>query len=393
MNFNPKLNLLERPVRSVLYFVLCIVFCFSCLISCTYDKINYPLKSEISGLATPIIFENGKTNINLNDYFDYVTRIDSVSFSAGTNLNPNFNNQRTANYCKLTLSSDKKTLTINYDTTGRSKSSTALPFFNLKIWEKGFPYSIPAKKSMKITRKFMFNPHDKKYKSVELSGDFNGWTPSNNKLVLKDKLWETDVTLNPGRYSYQIVADNKWFIDPDNPNKVDNNLGGYNSVFNFENDESDKIPVLYTVNSKIRKIIIGFENNPDEIFVYWQNYMLSDNMITRHDNQVEIKLPYDATKYNRSYVRVWSCNKYGVSNDLLIPLWNGRIIKNATDLNRHDMQDMILYFIMVDRFYDGNKSNDKPVKDPKVSPKANYYGGDIAGITDKVVNNYFTDWV
>ena len=48
------------------------------------------------------------------------------------------------------------------------------------------------------------------------------------------------ITLNPGRYSYQIVADKKWMLDPANPEKADNNIGGVNSVMNIKNEGSRK---------------------------------------------------------------------------------------------------------------------------------------------------------
>ena len=86
----------------------------------------------------------------------------------------------------------------------------------------------------------------------------------------------------------------------------------------------------------------------------------------------------------RSYIRVWATNKYGVSNDIFIPLYKGKIIKKLSNIKRDDKQALILYFLMVDRFNNGNKNNDNPVKDPEVSPRANYYGGDIAGITQKI---------
>lgn len=46
---------------------------------------------------------------------------------------------------------------------------------------------------------------------------------------------------------------------------------------------------------------------------------------------------------------------------------------------------------MVDRFKDGDKTNTKLVKNDSILPKANYYGGDLKGVLDKINSNYFTD--
>ena len=48
-----------------------------------------------------------------------------------------------------------------------------------------------------------------------------------------------------------------------------------------------------------------------------------------------------------------------------------------------------MYFMMIDRFLNGDPSNDRPVEDPEVHPKANFYGGDIAGIDQKIEDGFF----
>jgi len=48
--------------------------------------------------------------------------------------------------------------------------------------------------------------------------------------------------------------------------------------------------------------------------------------------------------------------------------------------------------VFIDRFYNENPSNDEPVNDPSlVLPQADYFGGNIAGITKKVKEGYFND--
>jgi glycosidase len=54
-----------------------------------------------------------------------------------------------------------------------------------------------------------------------------------------------------------------------------------------------------------------------------------------------------------------------------------------------DWRDGILYFALVDRFVDGDPSNDTPVAG--VETPANYQGGDLAGVKQKIDDGYFTD--
>ncbi|MGB0175880.1 MAG: alpha-amylase family glycosyl hydrolase, partial [Owenweeksia sp.] len=50
-----------------------------------------------------------------------------------------------------------------------------------------------------------------------------------------------------------------------------------------------------------------------------------------------------------------------------------------------------MYFLMVDRFYNGNPKNDRPTPDKSIHPKANYYGGDLSGVAQKTEQGFFED--
>lgn len=58
-----------------------------------------------------------------------------------------------------------------------------------------------------------------------------------------------------------------------------------------------------------------------------------------------------------------------------------------------DWRDGVLYFAMLDRFKNGNLTNDDPVKDRfgrPVKPIADWMGGDLQGLIDKIQDGYFT---
>jgi glycosidase len=52
-----------------------------------------------------------------------------------------------------------------------------------------------------------------------------------------------------------------------------------------------------------------------------------------------------------------------------------------------DWRSAVMYFVFVDRFYDGDKSNNAPVNG--VENQANYQGGDWAGVIKKIDDGYF----
>ena len=91
----------------------------------------------------------------------------------------------------------------------------------------------------------------------------------------------------------------------------------------------------------------------------------------------------------RSWLRVFAEDDNYLYNDMLLPMQDGEIVTDASQLNRHDQQAQVLYSILIDRFYNGNTSNDWKMNSPEVLDIVDYQGGDIAGITTKIHEGYF----
>lgn len=93
----------------------------------------------------------------------------------------------------------------------------------------------------------------------------------------------------------------------------------------------------------------------------------------------------------RSFIRVYALGDGKRLNDLLIPLENGKVVNDVAQLTRHDDQAQVLYSLMIDRFHNGNKANDWKMNSPEVLDIVDYQGGDIAGITQKIKDGFFTE--
>ncbi len=323
----------------------------------------------IFGIATPIVLELPQTRIFLEDYFSNVSQIDSFSWE--------YKN-------RAVLSENKKLLDI--------KTDYDFPILNeIKFWVQGTSYSILVKKSKKRNVTIQFDPGRNEYTTVQIKGDFNGWTAANSPMKLENGIWKIIMPLMPGRYQYQIVADSNAMLDPNNPEKIDNGSGGFNSLLRVGNISPSSVPKIATRLVKEDSVYINYSdptNSPGvSFFVFWNNYSVPQRL-TRN-NDIAFKIPPAAQKVKRSYIRVYAANGISVANDILIPLEYGKVIVNPAELTRGDYQTMIMYFMMVDRFKNGNKSNDRPVVDARVLPQANYYGGDLNGIMDKLNDGYF----
>lgn len=59
----------------------------------------------------------------------------------------------------------------------------------------------------------------------------------------------------------------------------------------------------------------------------------------------------------------------------------------------YDWRDSVIYFVFVDRFFNGNAGNDCTVANVSGGPRsiANYQGGDWIGVKQKIEEGYFTD--
>lgn len=104
-------------------------------------------------------------------------------------------------------------------------------------------------------------------KRVEVVGDFTGWSPAG--LVLRD-VPGSDAKLirlkfpKTARLEYKLIADGEWTLDPLNPKKNDNGVGGENSNFTMPDYKPSATaeatatgPVLMIHNEEVPSRILG----------------------------------------------------------------------------------------------------------------------------------------
>lgn len=65
---------------------------------------------------------------------------------------------------------------------------------------------------------------------VVLAGSFNDWNQSQLVFGREGGEWVCRVDLQPGRYTYKFIVDGNWILDPDNPEKEEDEAGNENSV-------------------------------------------------------------------------------------------------------------------------------------------------------------------
>ncbi len=205
-------------------------------------------------------------------------------------------------------------------------------------------------------------------------------------LLKEGNDWKIDLYLAPGQYQYIFEIDGKETLDPINSKQVSNGMGGLNSLIIIENSGSQ--PKIETKSFSSKQILINAVNTTN-LTALWQNQEIENVSINEENSVYSISIPNAAKSIKRSFIRLLGYNASKTSNDLLIPLEYGKVLNNIKNIERTDREASILYFMIVDRFKDSNPTNNHPLNVTEVHPKADFHGGDISGVTQKIKDGYF----
>ena len=256
-------------------------------------------------------------------------------------------------------------------------------------------YHIPFKLQPRKKYLFTYKPKGKP-QQVNLFGQFNSW--DRNSLPMSDEngdgIYEIRIPLDPGRYEYKFFVDRQELIDPKNPVKVPNGLGDYNSVIVIESDNEDKL-YLHSLNHQTEDRTRSYNyylegsvsplNKETHIVALLDNQQINVSQITIERNKISLHFPDDLIEGER-LIRVAVRKDGKFSNIQSTRTINGKPVDNESPKSWYDA---IIYSLMIDRFNNGDPSNDNPIKHDSLFTPANYNGGDFQGIINKINEGYF----
>ena len=317
---------------------------------------------DVIGLIKPFQLTGVETELILEDVFTDPAKLASVETEQGLSAQ---------------ISDEKTTLAIRI--TGDIGRYSNLRF----VLQDGSSYDqlliAPSKRPVTLRLR------DADYREVAVKGEMNAWNTNLGQMELQNGVWEVDFELQPGDYQYIFVVDGKEMLDPKNPRRAANGLGGENSLLSLKQADPSRLPKLRVVDAVPGRVQISMEN-PGAVLAYWQNQQINAEP---DEAGFSLNIPEEALDYDRSYIRVYSQNEAGTGNDLLLPLEQRQLVRSADRLSRQDAEAQIMYFVLVDRFYNGDPSNDQPVADERLHPLANYKGGDLEGVRQMIESGYF----
>ncbi len=248
-------------------------------------------------------------------------------------------------------------------------------------------------------------PHTFKYKpksdveSVRVIGSFNTWNRRSQPMEDKDKdgLFEKTFWLDNGRYEYRFYVNGKdELIDPENTSKIMNTSGEYNSLLTIDEkiDQSRLINKGYQRKENVLNLSFLFEPDSnqsitsDNIICLKNNTLISNQNISVKENIIQVSLNLDDFPSGTTIRIAAKGNNFSTSFEQVV-FRDGQFA--GSDNKKFSWQDAIIYSIIVDRFYDGDRSNTKKIGHSELKDKANYYGGDLQGIIEKLDEGYFSD--
>lgn len=219
---------------------------------------------------------------------------------------------------------------------------------------------------------------------VAVAGEFNGWNDSAAIMESKDDgSLEITLSLKPGRYTYKYVIDGEWVSDPTNPETDGSSFN--NSILRIT-DPNPQAPELHYISSRENGggTYGGARSNQPikSVTAILNNEVIANNAVTISEDRMSLGFNFNEDMmFGEDIVSVCVETESGafVIDDYLL-------MKKSTP---RTPRDEIIYFVMTDRFYDGDESNNpKPPKDG-LHPSAVYKGGDWAGVSQKLDEDYF----
>ena len=262
---------------------------------------------------------------------------------------------------------------------------------------RGREYQLPVRSQIIDKHTFIYKP-EKSPRSLNLFGSFNSWNRNSMPMTDSDGdgIYEYTVILDPGRYEYRFKLDDTEIVDPNNPQKVPNPFGEFNSLLEIPSRHQDSV-FLHHLGARFDEesieIVFFYERQNKNNPISHQNVIALDNNVRIPEDRIKIeggniRLSLEKSGLGGKHVIRVAVTQDGMSTFFqTIPIGDGRYIPDIP--GAFTWHDAILYSIIVDRFYDGDPVNTRPVSHAELSPKANYHGGDIQGILDKLHEGYF----
>ena len=235
-----------------------------------------------------------------------------------------------------------------------------------------------------------FKPANGSFGPFYIRGEFNGWSENNPLTNDGSGRHNPTLHLDTGEYAYKIYdkGRNEWFEDPGNP------------LYKWTDGTRNSRLSVPDCSHPLLQLAADPVTGSDGLS-FAVTYVPGSQGTPLDAQAVEVRLNGEAyTGYSLSG-DTFSIDESGLApgkysflfrvqdtegrraEPLFVPLW--------VQQKDFDWNEGVMYFVMTDRYANGDASNDYPISDNDLDWKASWQGGDFAGLTDKVEAGYFDD--
>jgi hypothetical protein len=244
-------------------------------------------------------------------------------------------------------------------------------------------------------------------KQVAIAGEWNAWTPQSLGPPDLEGRYHANLRLAPGVYGYKLVLDGtEWRLHERNPYRK--YVGGVeNSGLRVPDCQKPQLKVG-VASLLVARPLTGpsgrgeFRVRIETVAANGQSAAICSVTSGLRRPDTRYSSPADLTPLAPTELRFapdrksftvqlsnlpdgkYTLNLTAVvggktSEPILLPFW--------IEAEKFALSDTPLYMAVTDRFFDGNAANNKPVAG--VVSAANFVGGDLEGVTQKIESGYF----
>ncbi len=237
--------------------------------------------------------------------------------------------------------------------------------------------------------------------SVHVIGGFNDWSRTADPLLPDGRGGLTATrAIAPGRYEYKLVVDGAEVLDPTSRDSVQNPFGAYNNVLTVENPAPGRVRLGPAVLSDdATSVTFTVETDADaapRAVILVDNTPVDPQLVSSMEpgGMLTVDLAALPPGLHRLRVAVAAGPLVSRWTEALFldghPLGTAQAAADPTDAAPFVWQDAVVYQVVLDRFRNGDRTNDRPVVTDSLLPAANYAGGDLQGLLDTIESGYFT---
>ena len=219
-------------------------------------------------------------------------------------------------------------------------------------------------------------------------GSFNRWDLS-TPMTYRNGRWEVSLFLPPGDYAYAFYAkkDGQWFLDASNPLARYENGKRYSRLMvpdcRYPRLELAEKRLAGSTSLAVKVRFVPGVGGADPDMAKSEVTLSGKPIVPAYDKKSRLFTVQMSALTPGKYTLLFRVRDTAgfAADPLFVPVW----VENEP----FDWRSAIIYQVMIDRFFNGDTTNDAPVAG--VAEKANWQGGDFRGIIEKLDAGYFSD--